>query len=181
MTELALVEPENSLGTENGGGELVIEKVLELAQGKGAFAAKRQGSESFDGLVIRVLAVVVLAVVVAVVIVAVVIVAVAVVVMAMVVVVSMGLAFLMNAMAVVMVTIVMLLLRRHPVTFKQANAEQQRQRHLPFDAAENAGIRLDLTQLAFELLQSLLTDKVALIKQKHVSINDLGAGHLPLE
>ena len=40
MTALALVEPENSLGTENGGGELVIEKVLELAQGKGAFAAK---------------------------------------------------------------------------------------------------------------------------------------------
>lgn len=40
MTALALVEPENSLGPENGGGELVIEKVLELAQGKGAFAAK---------------------------------------------------------------------------------------------------------------------------------------------
>ena len=93
----------------------------------------------------------------------------------------MGLAFLMDAMAVVMVAIVMLLLRRHPVTFKQANAEQQRQRHLPFDAAEYAGIRLDLTQLAFELLQPLLADKVALIEQKHVSINDLGAGHLPLE
>jgi hypothetical protein len=98
-----------------------------------------------------------------------------------VVVVSMGLAFLVDAMAVVMVAIVMLLLRRHPITFKQANAEQQRQGHLPFDAAENAGIRLDLTQLAFELLQPLLTDKVALIEQKHVSINDLGAGHLPLE
>ena len=103
------------------------------------------------------------------------------VIVAMVVVVSMGLAFLMDAMAVVMVAIVMLLLRRHPVTFKQANAEQQRQRHLPFDAAEYAGIRLDLTQLAFELLQPLLADKVALVEQKHVSINDLGAGHLPLE
>ena len=93
----------------------------------------------------------------------------------------MGLAFLMDAMAVVMVAIFMLLLRRYAVTFKQANAEQQRQRHLPFDAAKHAGIRLDLTQLAFELLQPLLTDKVALVEQKHVSINDLGAGHLPLE
>ena len=87
----------------------------------------------------------------------------------------------MDAMAVVMVAIFMLLLLRHPVTFKQANAEQQRQRHLPFDAAEYAGIRLDLTQLAFKLLQPLLADKVALVEQKHVSINDLGAGHLPLE
>jgi hypothetical protein len=69
-----------------------------------------------------------------------------------VVVVSMGLAFLMDAMAVVVVAIVMLLLRRHPVRFKQANAEQQRQGHLPFHTTQNAGFRLDRTQLPFQLL-----------------------------
>jgi hypothetical protein len=40
MAAFAFVKPKNSFGTENGGGELVIEKVLELAQGEGPFTAE---------------------------------------------------------------------------------------------------------------------------------------------
>lgn len=40
MAAFTFVKPKNPFGTENGGGELVIEKVLELAQGEGPFTAE---------------------------------------------------------------------------------------------------------------------------------------------
>ena len=40
MAALTFVEPKDSFSPEDGGGELVIKKVLELAQGEGSFTAK---------------------------------------------------------------------------------------------------------------------------------------------
>ena len=42
----AFVEPENAFGTEDGGWELVIEELLELFDGEGAIALKRQRSKA---------------------------------------------------------------------------------------------------------------------------------------
>ena len=45
---------------------------------------------------------------------------------------------IMHAMTVIVIAIIMLLRGCHPITFKQANAQQQRQGHLTFDAAKDA-------------------------------------------
>ncbi len=52
VAPLALVEPEDSLGAEHPWGHLVVEKVLELAQGEGPVTLKGEGGEPFDGLVV---------------------------------------------------------------------------------------------------------------------------------
>jgi hypothetical protein len=45
----AFVKPENALGTKHDLGQLVVEKVLKLANGKGAIAGKGQGCKPIDG------------------------------------------------------------------------------------------------------------------------------------
>ena len=40
MAFVAFVKPEDALGTEYAGRQLVVEEVLEFAQGEGAFAAE---------------------------------------------------------------------------------------------------------------------------------------------
>ena len=60
VTPLAFVEPEDALGPKHAGGQLVVEKVLELAQAKGAITGKRQGGEPLDRRMVRVIGVTVL-------------------------------------------------------------------------------------------------------------------------
>ena len=42
MAPFAFVEPEDALGPENFGGQLVVEEVLEFAQAQGLVTAERQ-------------------------------------------------------------------------------------------------------------------------------------------
>ena len=45
MTFGAFVEPENALGAEDGLGQLIVQKMLKLANGKGAVALKGEGGK----------------------------------------------------------------------------------------------------------------------------------------
>jgi hypothetical protein len=45
----AFVKPENALGPKHRLGQQVVEKVLKLANGKGAIAGKGQRREPIDG------------------------------------------------------------------------------------------------------------------------------------
>ena len=53
MAALTFVEPEDPLGAKHFGWQLVVEKVLEFAQGKGAFGRKGERRKPFNGEVIR--------------------------------------------------------------------------------------------------------------------------------
>ena len=54
VASLAFVEPENPLRPEHLLGHLVVQEVLEFAQGEGTIALEGQGREPFDGQMIRV-------------------------------------------------------------------------------------------------------------------------------
>ena len=88
---------------------------------------------------------------------------------------------LMDAVAVLVVAGLMGLGGDHPIAFEQADAEQQRQRHLPLHRAQDAGVGFDLPQLALQRLQLRLLHQVAFVEQQHVAVDHLGAGHLPLQ
>ena len=55
MASFAFVEPEDSLGSEHLLGHLVVEEVLELAQGERSITLEGHGGESLDRLMIRVI------------------------------------------------------------------------------------------------------------------------------
>ena len=55
MASFAFVEPEDSLGSEHLLGHLVVEEVLELAQGERSITLERHGGESLDRLMVRVI------------------------------------------------------------------------------------------------------------------------------
>ncbi len=88
---------------------------------------------------------------------------------------------LVLAVAVVVVAVAVILFGHHLVALEQADAQQQRQRHLTVDRAQDAGIALDLLQAAFQLSKSRLLNQVALVEQQHVAVNDLGPSHLAFE
>ena len=140
VATLAFVEPEDALGPEDPRWHLVVEEVLELAQGEGAVAAEGQGGEPLDGLVVGMAAMVmgVIVVVAVIVIMGVVmarrrrfVLAVAVVVVA----VAVVLGPVVMAVGVVFARGGSLLLGHHPVALEQAHAEQvqlaQAQQPLP--------------------------------------------------
>ena len=52
MAAFAFVEPQDSLGPEHLLGHLVVEEVLELAQGEGAITLEGHGGESLDVLMV---------------------------------------------------------------------------------------------------------------------------------
>ena len=55
VASFAFVEPEDSLGSEHLLGHLVVEEVLELAQGERSITLEGHGGESLDRLMIRVI------------------------------------------------------------------------------------------------------------------------------
>ena len=55
VASFAFVEPEDSLGSEYLLGHLVVEEVLELAQGERSITLEGHGGESLDRLMIRVI------------------------------------------------------------------------------------------------------------------------------
>ncbi len=48
VAAIAFVEPENPLGAEHRRRQLIVEEVLELAQGEGAIAAEGEGGVTLD-------------------------------------------------------------------------------------------------------------------------------------
>ena len=60
MAAFAFVEPQDSLGPEHLLGHLVVEEVLELAQGEGAITLEGHGGESLDVLMVTVVVAVVM-------------------------------------------------------------------------------------------------------------------------
>ena len=64
MAAFAFVEPQDSFGPKHLLGHLVVEEVLELAQGEGAITLEGHGGESLDVLMVTVLMAVVMAVIV---------------------------------------------------------------------------------------------------------------------
>ena len=87
----------------------------------------------------------------------------------------------MHAMAMVVVAVVMVLLGGHLVAFKQAHAQQQRQAHITFHRAQDAGIGFDLPQPCFHLREPLLAYQVALVEQQDVAVHHLGPGDFAIE
>ena len=60
MAAFAFVEPQDSLGPKHLLGHLVVEEVLELAQGEGAITLEGHGGESLDVLMVTVVVAVVM-------------------------------------------------------------------------------------------------------------------------
>ena len=60
MAAFAFVEPQDSFGSKHFLGHLVVEEVLELAQGEGAITLEGHGSESLDVLMVAVVVAVVM-------------------------------------------------------------------------------------------------------------------------
>ena len=60
MAAFAFVEPQDSLGPEHLLGHLVVEEVLELAQGEGAITLEGHGGKSLDVLMVTVVVAVVM-------------------------------------------------------------------------------------------------------------------------
>ena len=127
MAALTFVEPEDPLGAKHLSGQLIVEEVLEFAQGKGAFGRKRQRRKPFNGEVISAL---VLSVIMAVIVGVAVVMGVAVP-MGMGVIVGMTVAVFMAvpvilvfAVAMVGVAILMALLGHDFVAFEQSHAQQ---------------------------------------------------------
>ena len=60
MAAFAFVEPQNSFGSKHFLGHLVVEEVLELAQGEGAITLEGHGCKSLDVLMVAVVVAVVM-------------------------------------------------------------------------------------------------------------------------
>ena len=88
---------------------------------------------------------------------------------------------LVFAVAMVVVAVAVILLGHHLVALEQADAQQQRQRHLTLDRAQDAGIALDLLEAAFQGREPRVVNQVTLVEQQHVAVDDLGAGYLTFE
>jgi len=56
-------------------------------------------------------------------------------------------ALIMQAVAMVVVTIVVVLFGDHFIAFKQANTEDQRQRHFAFNRTQDTGVGFNCAQL----------------------------------
>ena len=132
MAAFAFVEPQNSFGSKHFLGHLVVEEVLELAQGEGAITLEGHGCKSLDVLMVAVVVAVVMvamvmtvpmAVVMTVIVPMVVIVSMAVIVFMTVIVVMVAVAMVVVAVAVIQARIVGR--GTHLVGFEQSNAEQQ--------------------------------------------------------
>ena len=120
MSAFAFVEPQDSLGPEHLLGHLVVEEVLELAQGEGAITLEGHGGESLDVLMVTVVVAVVMVSVVMTLPMAV----------GMTVIVPMAVIVVMAAVAMVVVAVAVIQARivgrgTHLVGFEQSNAEQQ--------------------------------------------------------
>ena len=118
MAAFAFVEPQNSLGPEHFLGHLVVEEVLEFAQGEGAITLEGHGCKSLDVLMVTVVVAVVMVSVVMTVIVP------------MVVIVFMTVIVVMVAVAMVVAAVAVIQARivgrgTHLVGFEQSDTEQQ--------------------------------------------------------
>ena len=171
MASFAFVEPEDSLGSEHLLGHLVVEEVLELAQGERSITLEGHGGESLDCLMIRVITMAVVMVM------AVVVVMIVPVIVPMVVVMAV-------AMAVIVVAVIQARIvggGTHLVGFEQADTEQQGQGDIPFHRSQDAGIVLDVSEFLLNDLKPLFGDEITLVQQQDVAINHLGSANFRLE
>ena len=115
MAQFTFVEPEDPLGSEHLLGHLVVQEVLELAQGEGAITLEGHGGESLDVLMVTVVVAVVMVSVVMTV--------------PMAVIMTVIVPMVMTAVAMVVVAVVVIQARilsggTHLVGFEQSDAEQ---------------------------------------------------------
>ena len=87
---------------------------------------------------------------------------------------------------IVAVTVLVLMGRRgftgshDPIGLKQTHAQQQGESHLAMAGAQDAGVSLDLLEVAFQGREPLLADQITFVEQQNVAVHDLGPGHLTL-
>ena len=131
MAAFAFVEPQHSLGPEHLLGHLVVEEVLELAQGEGAITLEGHGCKSLDVLMVAVVVAVVMVAMVMTVPMAVVMTVIVpmVVIVSMVVIVFMTVIVVMVAVAMVVVAVAVIQARivgrgTHLVGFEQSDTDQ---------------------------------------------------------
>ena len=71
--------------------------------------------------------------------------------------------------------------RAHLVGLEQSDTQQQCQRHVAFHGPKDSGIGLDIAQLRFNGLETLLWHQIALVQKKNVPIDHLGPAHFRVQ
>ena len=168
MAPFTLLEPENSLGPEDGCGQLVVEEILKQAQIQGLVCLKRQRCKALNGPVMGVVVIMVTMIMSMVVVAVIVTVAVFMGVMG----VPMAICFMTCPMGVLMpmvmgVAVVMpfgvCLFGGDSVGFKQPHTQQQRQLNIALDGMENPWIAFDIRDHGLDLLHPLTADQIGLV------------------
>ena len=67
------------------------------------------------------------------------------------------------------------------VGFEQAHAQQQWQRHIPFDRMQKASIGFDFTEHPFQLLEAFWWDQISFVEHQDVAIEHLSSADLGIE
>ena len=67
------------------------------------------------------------------------------------------------------------------VGFEQSNAQQQGQRHIPFNRVQEASIGFDLAEHPFQFLKAFWRNQVTFVEHQDVAVEHLSPAHLGVE
>ena len=67
------------------------------------------------------------------------------------------------------------------VGFEQAHAQQQWQRHIPFDRMQEASIGFDLAEHPFQLFEPFWWNQITFVQHQDVAVEHLSSPHLGIE
>ena len=67
------------------------------------------------------------------------------------------------------------------VGFEQSNAQQQGQRHIPFNRVQEASIGFDLAEHPFQFLKAFWRNQVTFVEHQDVAVEHLSSPHLGIE